>query len=266
MEEKAPHVDLVPWTVGDVALGIVVVIGLTLLIGFGLGMGTVLLIGPEASLELGIEGSTDLSKVFSAFLDFLEKEGLLQLWVVMALGGMVVSEGAMPLMAWLFSSVKYHRGWRALGFGSFKIKRTLILVAVVLIAGILVNLLYEWVLTSLGVEVSSTLPQELTRTGVSLAMMAILTVLVAPFAEETFFRGFIFAGIGNRYGYGWGVVVSALLFSLAHTLTYMQVWPLLPIFILGLLLAWLYMRTGSIWPCIFTHFAYNSIALLFMIL
>ena len=55
--------------------------------------------------------------------------------------------------------------------------------------------------------------------------------------------------------------MSALLFSVAH----MQPGALLPIFILGLLLGGLYVRTRSIWPCILTHFAYNSIAMLFVL-
>jgi len=97
-------------------------------------------------------------------------------------------------------------------------------------------------------------------------MLSLLAVLVAPFAEEIFFRGFIFSGIGNRYGYGWGAILSALIFALVHVLTLWQLGVLVPIFLLGLLLAWLYMRTGSIWPCIFTHFAYNTIALLFVVI
>jgi len=258
MEEKATEetgMGQIPWTVGDIAKGIGVVIAFTLLIAFGVGLGTVLLVGSEALVELGALN-------ISGFLQFLEDEGLLQQWLIIMFVGMVVGEGAMLFAAWLFSASKYRCGWRALGFRSFELKRASILVAIVLIAGILINLLYEWVLTALGVESAAALPSEFTQTGVSLAMFAALAVLVAPIAEETFLRGFILGGIGKRFGYGWGAVVSALLFSLAH----MQPGALLPIFIFGLLLAWLYIRTGSIWPCIFTHLAYNSIALLFVII
>ncbi|MCK4964736.1 MAG: CPBP family intramembrane metalloprotease, partial [Dehalococcoidia bacterium] len=73
----------------------------------------------------------------------------------------------------------------------------------------------------------------------------------------------LFAGIGNRYGYGWGAVFSALIFAMAHL---MQPGAFLPIFLLGLLLAWLYMKTGSIWACIITHSVYNSLALVFMLI
>jgi hypothetical protein len=40
---------------------------------------------------------------------------------------------------------------------------------------------------------------------------------------------------------------------------------LVPIFLLGLMLAWLYHKTKSIWPCIIVHAAYNSIAVISMI-
>ena len=135
------------------------------------------------------------------------------------------------------------------------------LAAVVVVVGLLISFLYDILVSSLEADPTSLLPLEFTETGLGLAIIVVLAVVVAPFAEEIFFRGFIFTGIGNRYGYGWGAVVSALLFSLAH----MQPAALLPIFMLGLLLAWLYMKTGSIWVCIFTHLAYNSLAQLFMI-
>jgi hypothetical protein len=257
LEEKIPEepqAALIPWTIGDIAKGIGVVIGflflliiLTVVVGVAIAIS---MLGVGGLAELGPEGVQQ----------FLASEAFLDRFMPVALALNILFEGAFFFAAWLFSSVKYHCGWQALGFRSFKLKRAALLVAVVLFAGLLINLLYEWMLPA------PTLPQEFTQTGVSLAIFAVLAVMVAPFAEETFFRGFIFAGIGKRFGYGWGAVASALLFALPHILTYMQIGALLPVFILGLLLAWLYMRTHSIWPCIFTHFAYNSIAILFMVI
>jgi len=137
------------------------------------------------------------------------------------------------------------------------------LAAAVVLAGLLIGFLYDLLMTSLGEEPTSSVILKFTNTGLGLATIAVLAVVLAPVAEEIFFRGFLFTGIGNRYGYGWGAVASALLFALAH---FMQPGAFLPIFLLGLLLAWLYIRIGSIWACIFTHFAYNSLALIFMII
>jgi len=251
----------IPWTAGDVVKGGGLVIALTLLIAFGLGAATALLIGPDTLYEPGFQSITD-------FFNLIAAEGLLQQWLLVVLAAMVIGEGAMFLAAWLFSVSKYHCGWRALGFRFFDLTRALLPVALVLVAGISMNLLYEWLETSLGVNTApgadpvSTLLQEFTQSGVGLAGMILIAVLVAPIAEETFLRGFVFAGIANRYGYGWGAVISALIFSVAH----LQLGALLPIFILGLLLAWVYIRTGSIWPCIFIHAVYNSIGILFMVI
>lgn len=260
MEEKMaeePQSEPIPWTVWDMAKGIGLVIGFTVLISFGLGIGTTLLIGQDALVDLASQGLS-ITELIAGFFDLLESEGLLMQWLIIVFVGMVVSEGAMVFGSWWFSAFKYKCGWRALGFRRFKVKRGLILAGVVVLVGLLISFLYEMLMTS---DESVTL--EFTETGLGWAIIALLAVVVAPVAEETFFRGFLFSGLGNRYGYGWGAVFSALLFSLAHML---QPGAFLPIFLLGLLLAWLYMKTGSIWACIFTHFAYNSIALIFMII
>jgi hypothetical protein len=256
-EEKTPEeprVSSIPWKIGDVAAGVGVVIGFTVIIAFGLAIGTILILGSGALLELATE---DIAGLYA----LLASEGVLQQWLILMLVAMVVGEGAMPLSAWLFSAFKYHCGWRALGFRSFNVRNSLILAAVIVIVGLLIGFLWDILLTSLGIEPPSTVPPELTQTGLGFVIVSVLAVVVAPVAEETFFRGFILAGIGKRFGNGWGIVLSALLFSVAH----LQIGSLLPIFILGLLLAWLYVKTGSIWPCIFTHLAYNSIAMLFMV-
>ena len=81
--------------------------------------------------------------------------------------------------------------------------------------------------------------------------------LWTPFTEEIFFRGFIFAGLAPRWGVARAVVASALFFSLFH----LSLGLIVPIFITGLLLAWLYQRTGSLWPPIVAHAGQNSLAI-----
>ena len=244
----------VPWTIGDVAAGIGLVVGAILVVAVGLGIGTILLVGPAT-----LVGSDPTDS--GGMLDTLAAEGLLQPWLLLLATAMAVGEASMPLAAWLFSALKYHRGWRVLGFRSFRAFDGITLAAIVVLVGFLVSFLYDMLLARLGLEAPSNLPAGLTETGLGLGIVFVLAVVIAPVAEETFFRGFVLAGIGKRFGNAWGVVLSALLFSVAH----MQPGALLPIFILGLLLGWLYLRTRSIWPCILTHFAYNSIALVFMI-
>lgn len=77
-----------------------------------------------------------------------------------------------------------------------------------------------------------------------------------PLTEELFFRGFIFAGLCPFLGVRWAVVASAVVFSLFH----LSVGVLIPVFITGLLLAWLYQKTGTLWPSILAHAAQNAMA------
>jgi len=80
-----------------------------------------------------------------------------------------------------------------------------------------------------------------------------------PFAEEIFFRGFILSGLTTRFGVTFALITSSLIFSLSHiTLSI-----IVPVFISGILLGFLYIKTRSIWPCIAVHSIQNLIALTF---
>ncbi|MEC9307892.1 MAG: CPBP family intramembrane glutamic endopeptidase [Chloroflexota bacterium] len=78
-----------------------------------------------------------------------------------------------------------------------------------------------------------------------------------PITEEILFRGFIYAGLRNRWGQMQAAVFSSLLFSLAHA----QLGVLLPTFVMGMALTFLYIRTKSIWPCILAHTLNNAVTL-----
>lgn len=83
-------------------------------------------------------------------------------------------------------------------------------------------------------------------------------VLVAPIAEEAFFRGVLCEGLARRYGDRIGIGVSASLFALAH-----YHWILLPwSFIFGLLMGVLQRRTASIRFCVAIHFLNNALAIM----
>ena len=81
--------------------------------------------------------------------------------------------------------------------------------------------------------------------------------MVAPLVEEVFFRGFIFTGLREKYGWITAAFVSAFLFSAVH----LQPIAMPPIFLLGLVFAYLYQRTESIWPGVIMHLATNTISL-----
>ena len=90
-----------------------------------------------------------------------------------------------------------------------------------------------------------------------LAILSIVALAVwTPFAEELFFRGFVFRGLANRWGNGAGLVLSAVVFAAMHY----HIGLLLPILVTGLLLGGLYWRTGSLWSSIVVHAIQNGVA------
>jgi uncharacterized protein len=86
-----------------------------------------------------------------------------------------------------------------------------------------------------------------------------ITCLIAPIAEEVFFRGFLFPILRARAGVAWGVVITGALFSLVHALG-SPVEALIVLFVLGAGLCLLYLRTGSLLPCIGLHALNNAIS------
>ena len=79
--------------------------------------------------------------------------------------------------------------------------------------------------------------------------------IIAPFTEEFFFRGLILRGFLARYHTKKAIVLSSLLFAAFH----LNIYQLLPAFLLGVLLSWVFLKLNSLWPCIFFHALYNSI-------
>lgn len=82
----------------------------------------------------------------------------------------------------------------------------------------------------------------------------LLAIAVAPVVEETFFRGFVFAGLSREMKFWSAAFFSAMLFTLAHLEPALFV----PIFLIGLLMAYVYKKTGSLWINILVHMGYNA--------
>jgi membrane protease YdiL (CAAX protease family) len=134
----------------------------------------------------------------------------------------------------------------------------LVLPLAVFAAIIIFNGAYGAVVTELGwdVLIPPDRPFEPDFQPSQLVLLGLLIIGVGPMAEEVFFRGFIMSGLARSLGPRGGVLLSALIFSLAHVDPAVY----LPIFVAGVLLAWLYMKTGSLLACFFAHGAQNAVA------
>ena len=85
-------------------------------------------------------------------------------------------------------------------------------------------------------------------------------ILVAVFAgigEELLFRGVLQRLFIKLFKSPWsGILVTAFIFSAIH----LQFYGFIPRFILGILLGLIYWYSGSLWPAIIAHFAYDAFA------
>ena len=161
--------------------------------------------------------------------------------------------------AWIFGPAMHGGGARSLGLRTPRISRSFswALLGAVLLAVLTFNAGYVAVVSQLGIDMLQPGDLPFDEFGpLALAASGFLVVLVGPFAEEVFFRGFIQSGLVRRWGPVTGLLVSAAIFGIAHA----SVAILIPIFVAGLLIGWLYHRTGSLWSCVWVHGAQNGIA------
>lgn len=118
-----------------------------------------------------------------------------------------------------------------------------------------------FVLESLGVEAGpQTAQQAITRIDPWLAVLAV--VILAPVAEEVFFRGVVFNALLREAGSRWAYIGSAALFAVIH----LEPVAMLPLFLLGLALAWVYQRTRNLLAPIAMHVTVNGIAVALVLL
>jgi len=87
-----------------------------------------------------------------------------------------------------------------------------------------------------------------------------MPVAVIPVAEEVLFRGLFLTGLSARYGHAFGLLLSSFLFGLLHFDG--SVSPVVYASVAGLVLGWLSMETGSIYPNIALHAAINAVPVL----
>jgi membrane protease YdiL (CAAX protease family) len=99
--------------------------------------------------------------------------------------------------------------------------------------------------------------QELLKNRDALLSLIPLVVLVVPFAEEVFFRGYFFRFLHQRSGAPVAYLLSAGCFSLVH----LHLPGLATYFLVGLLFAVVCSRTSSLTAPVVGHMTYNGLAL-----
>jgi membrane protease YdiL (CAAX protease family) len=148
--------------------------------------------------------------------------------------------------AWAFSLRKYRLGLSAWGFTG-PLPATYWLAPLAFVLAIAVQMAHVDVTNPPPVSV----PPWLTETHAGIALMFLSACVIAPVAEEIFFRGFIFTGLAGTTGWVWAAVISSALFAASH----FDAYSIVPLFVAGLVLCWVRRSGGSLWGAIAVHFA-----------
>lgn len=86
-----------------------------------------------------------------------------------------------------------------------------------------------------------------------LVYTSIFAAILGPIIEELFFRAFMYRAFRKSIGAFWAVMITSALFAVLHS----NIVSFLPIMILGVLLAYLYEKTGTLVAPITVHMVHN---------
>ncbi|MCO6455117.1 MAG: CPBP family intramembrane metalloprotease [Pirellulaceae bacterium] len=101
-------------------------------------------------------------------------------------------------------------------------------------------------------------PLEASLEQAPLWQLLLVVALVPAVCEELAFRGFVLSGL-RHVGHKWtAIVVASLLFGLAHGILQQK----LTTCVIGVVIGYLAVQSGSLWPCIVFHATNNALVLL----
>jgi sodium transport system permease protein len=107
------------------------------------------------------------------------------------------------------------------------------------------------------IEASQALMQHLNAAPYAWLPFLLIAVLPA-FCEELAFRGFLLSGLRHLGHKWWAIVLSAVFFGMVHTILQQS----LMAAAVGVVLGFIAVQCGSLWPCIVFHVTHNSLGLL----
>jgi membrane protease YdiL (CAAX protease family) len=93
----------------------------------------------------------------------------------------------------------------------------------------------------------------------ALVAVCVLVTVIAPIAEEIFFRGYFFGALRNWRGPWLAALLTGIVFGAVHVFGTNAVF-LVPLAILGFMLCVVREQTGSLLPCIALHAINNALA------
>ena len=172
---------------------------------------------------------------------------------------LLLGPALLALAVWLFGVRRHAAPWSSLGFTLPGNRRSYVFAGIALLLSLGFAAAYTATVETLGFDVlvPPAIPPGILGDGVYRVINTASIGILGPIAEETFFRGFLLPAVAPYIGVAKAVVAISVLFALSHVM----VGVLIPAFVSGLILAWLYLKTGSIVPPVIAHAAQNLLVL-----
>ncbi len=237
-----------PWTMRQMAFGAAA----TLIPWLAFSIGSAALFG----------SSTTTTKPISAAIDAIG--GVIAFIISALLEAIFLVAPLVVVFSRRLPAARFRERMRWLGFRSTPLVPALGVIVVALVIGLGGSLLYSQLIAYFHLPLKTNsdvlLEQGKAAPLTTLGLLA-AAALVAPICEEVFFRGFVFTGLLKRMSLWPSVLLSAVIFGVAHA----DLGSLVPLFIIGLALAWARWRTDSIWPGIVVHALNNTAAAVFLL-
>ena len=134
-----------------------------------------------------------------------------------------------------------------------------------LLTGLGLGALMVLIVMAINYDTGGGLPGPELNSMTDLALLLVGGSIIAPIAEEFFFRGIAFKGVmkwmdhrGYKHGFLFALLFSSIIFAAIHNY---DIFGSVVVFLAGMLFAYLFERTGSIIPGIFAHAAYNAVVI-----
>ena len=175
------------------------------------------------------------------FLDDLYVERIPIYWASIA------SIGFIGVAAWLVGTRDAGPG---VGLGTIAAAPLVLWALGLTVAGLATITLFREVATRIGTPDTPLLRELLPRTGRERGVFALLSVS-AGFGEELAYRGYAISALAPITGVGGAAVVASVTFGVVHG--YQGVLGMVRTGVMGGVLAWGFLASGSLWPGIVAH-------------
>ncbi len=159
--------------------------------------------------------------------------------------------------------IRYNISLNDFGFKFIKVSTTLKYgiiggISICLLITLLNNIIYSFIFDLFGIQAPT---QEVIKSllraenPILFLLYTCLIVIVAPLTEEIFFRGFVYPYCKVKVGKCRGMILNGILFGFAH----FSCWLFFPTCLGGVILAWIYEKTESLYSAILAHAVWNMI-------